>query len=83
MEGTNAMNLIKFSEVNVIIAKNQSEYLPMPAYIADDEYGTTTICWKLTIKERIKLLITGKIWHQILTFKKAMQPQILSVTKLI
>ena len=75
------MKLINFPEVNIVIAKDQPQYLPMPAHISDDEYGTTTVCWQLTLRERIKLLATGKIWHQMLVFKQRMQPQILTVVK--
>jgi len=73
------MNLIEFSEQNIVIAKNQPEYLPLPAYREDD--GRVTCCWKLSLKERLRILFTGKLWHQILTFNEPLQPQKLIVNK--
>ena len=74
------MKLIEFKGQNVVIAKDQPEYLPMPAYrIPHDPRGTIICCWKLSIKERIKLLFKGNIWHRILTFNGSVQPQLLEV----
>jgi len=72
------MKLIEFSEHNTVIAKNQPEYLPMPAFVDKaDPYGRIICCWKLTWKERLVLLFTGKLWHHILTFGQPIQPQLL------
>jgi len=73
------MELIEFPEQTIIVAKDQPEYNPMPAFIQDDDVGTLVCCWHLTLKERIKLLWTGKLWHTILTFKRSVQPQRLEV----
>lgn len=73
------MNLIQFKEQNTIIAENQSEYFPMPAHVEED--GVITCCWNLTIRERLQVLFSGKIWHQILTFRKPLQPQLLLIDK--
>ncbi len=76
------MKLIEFPEQTAIIAKNQPEYLPLPAYkFKDDVNGHIVCCWKLNWQEKIKLLFTGKIWHSILTFNQSLQPQFLSVKK--
>lgn len=75
------MTLIEFPEQTVVIAKDQPEYLPMPAHIADDVQRTTTICWYLTWKERVTLLFTGKLWHQMWTFGGSMTPQLMLVDK--
>lgn len=70
------MKLIEFPEQNLIIAKDQPEYLPMPAF-AD---GQRVICvWSLTWKERLRVLFFGRIWHEILTFGGPVQPQLLHV----
>lgn len=73
------MKLINFPEQNQVIAEDQLEYLPMPAHVTSDEQGRVVCCWKLTMKERIKLLFTGKLWHHILTFNRGVQPQLLEV----
>lgn len=72
------MNLIEFPEQTVVIAKDQPEYRPLPAFqFANDPEGKLACCWQLTWRERFKLLFTGKLWHQILTFHQPLQPQLL------
>jgi hypothetical protein len=69
------MKLIEFPEQTVVIAKHQPQYNPMPAWRREDDVeGLIVCCWRLTWRERIKLLFTGKLWHSILTFKQAIQP---------
>lgn len=75
------MKLVEFPEQTIIIAKDQPEYLPLPAHIEFDQYGTVTCCWELTLWERIKLLFSGRIWHQILAFRQPLQPQRLMIDK--
>ena len=75
------MKPIKFKEMNITFAENQPEYLPLPAYKAED--GEVVCCWSLSIKERIKLLLTGRLWAHLLTFNRPLQPIMLSVDKLI
>lgn len=76
------METIAFPEQTVIIAENQPEYLPMPAYyLAGDPTGLVICCWSLNWKERIRMLFSGRIWHQVLTFNHPLQPQLLSVGK--
>ena len=63
----------------VTIAKDQPEYDPMPAHVTPD--GTVTCCWRLSLLERLQVLFTGRIWHQILTFRSHLQPQLLQTTR--
>lgn len=72
---------IEFPEQTDILAKNQPQYLPMPVHRCTDSTGKMTFCWKLTWQERFKLLLTGKIWQQVMTFHGALQPQRLSIDK--
>ena len=76
------MELIEFPEQNVIYAKDQPEYRPLPAhrYVADPS-GTIVCCWRLTWRERLRVLFGGVIWHSILTFHQQLQPQLLTVEK--
>lgn len=75
------MKLIEFPEQTVVIAKDQPEYEPLPAHVFHDATGRIACCWRLTWRERFKLLFTGLIWHQVLTFGHALQPQLLTVEK--
>ncbi len=71
------MRPIKFKQTNVTFAKDQPEYIPLPAWKGED--GTVISCWELNGRERFKLLCGGKIWLRMLTFNKPLQPQRLSV----
>lgn len=73
--------LIEFPEQTDVIAKDQPQYIPMPVFRHGDEQGGVTCCWKLSMRDRIKLLFTGKLWHSIWTFYSPMQPQQISVDK--
>ena len=71
------MKPIEFKEQNITIAKDQPEYIPLPSHRTPE--GEVISCWGLTIKERLKVLLTGRIWISILTFNSKLQPQRLQV----
>lgn len=76
------MNLIEFPEQNVIYAKDQPEYQPLPAHrYADSPGGEIVCCWRLTWRERLAVLWRGVVWHRIWTFRTPLQPQLLQVAK--
>lgn len=58
------MKPVTFTECNYVYAKDQPEYLPLPALKTED--GTVTSCWALTLCERLRILFSGKIWCSIL-----------------
>lgn len=68
------MKPIEFKEQNKIYAKNQPPYLSLPVYEDNDLGGRVIHCWKLSLKERIKILFTGKLWINVLNFKNPLQP---------
>jgi hypothetical protein len=67
------MKPITFKESNIVFAKDQPEYLPLPAYKNDK--GDVISLWKFNFFERIKILFIGKIWFHVLTFNHPLQPQ--------
>ena len=69
----------KFKNYNIEFAKNQPEYLPLPAHISED--GTVTTCWELNDHDIENLMETKKLWLQILTFNNPLQPVMISVEK--
>ncbi len=73
------MDIIRFPECNVVYAENQPEYRPLPALKMED--GEIVTCWKLSIGERLKILFSGRIWLNVLTFNKPLQPLLMSVNK--
>lgn len=68
------MRPITFAEQNTTYAKDQPQYLPLPAH--KDEMGVVTTCWALSWRDRIKLLFTGRLWLQQMTFDEPLQPQL-------
>ena len=72
------MENIKFKECNVEIAKNQPEYKTLQAF-RDDR--VTITCYKLSFRERIKILFTGLLWLGQMNFGRALQPQLPTVNK--
>jgi len=66
------MKAVEFRESNVVFAKDQPEYQPLHAHKTDD--GIITSCWKLSFIERVKVLLNGCIYLQMLTFNKPLQP---------
>ena len=74
------MKPIGFKECNTVFAKNQDQYLNLPAQKTED--GQVTSRWKLTWKERFKVLFNGHIWINQMTFNTPLQPILPSVDNL-
>lgn len=70
------MKPVEFKEQNVVYAKDQKEYTPLPALRFDD--GTVISCWKMSWKELFKILLHRKVWVSVLTFNKPLQPLLVS-----
>ena len=73
------MTPVVFKEINVTFAENQPQYLPLPAH--RDAAGIVTTRWRLSFAERIKLLWSGCVWLQQMTFYQPLQPQKPSVDR--
>lgn len=73
------MRPIEFEERNVVYAKDQKEYLPLPAHKTED--GQVIFCESLSLKERIRVLLTGKIWVSLFTFNSPLQPSFFTTKK--
>jgi len=65
------MKPLQTSDTNVIIAKDQPEYIPLPAHYSN---GIITTCWSLTWVERVKMFVFGKFYLQIYTGARPLQP---------
>lgn len=74
------MKPVEFAEANTVFAKEQPQYLQLPAH-RDSRNGMVTSCWELTWKEKFAILFGGKLWLQQLTFNKPLQPQHPSIEK--
>ena len=75
------MKPTNFKEQNVIFAKDQPEYQPLPAFIEKSDKGQVISCWKLSIKERLRILFFGKLWCCMLTFNKPLTPVFFTTKK--
>jgi len=75
------MKPIEFPEQNVVFAKDQPEYLPLPALNTQNEMGEVISCWHLSFKERLMILFTGKLWVSLASFGKPLTPSFFTVKK--
>lgn len=66
------MKPVEFEGSNVVYAKDQPPYLPLPAHRNED--GRVTSCWQLSVWERFKILLTGRIFWTQMTFDQPLQP---------
>lgn len=67
------MTPVEFKQQNAVFAKNQPEYLPLPAHTNDEE---TISCWRLTWWERLKILCIGRLWLRQYNHGRPLQPQL-------
>lgn len=75
------MKPVKFKEHTVVYAENQPEYQPLPC-IRLKENGQVTSCWRLSWRERLRVLFTGRIWCSELMFNNPyLTPIFLSTVK--
>lgn len=75
------MKPIKFKHQNIVFAENQPEYQPLPALKIDAPTGEVISCWKLTFKERLKVLVFGRVWLSLMSFNKPLTPSYLAVDR--
>lgn len=66
------MKPVAFDGQNTVYAADQPQYLPLPAY--KNEQGQVLTCWKLSVLERLQVLVTGRVWLSMLTFNQPLQP---------
>ena len=72
------MENIKFEGCNAEIAKNQPEYKPLHAF---QDSKVTVTCYRLSFRERVKLLFTGRLWLGQMNFGYPLQPQLPTVNR--
>lgn len=71
------MTPVQFPQANIVLAKDQPEYNPLPAFF--DMQGTMVTAWQMDEDERKEFLRTGRIYLTQLTFGKPFQPVRLSI----
>jgi hypothetical protein len=73
------MKPIKFKECNVEFAKDQPEYNSLHAF--RDGNGVVVICWKLTLREAIRVMFRRRVWLSLMTFNNPLTPTFMSTKK--
>ncbi len=63
----------------VTYAEDQPEYLQLPVVRSRDDEARVISRWRLTWRERLRLLWRGELYLQMLTFHHPLQPVLLSV----
>jgi len=75
------MKPLEFPEQNIVYAKDQPEYVPLLGHKVDGPKGEFIFCMGLTLRERLQILFTGKLWCSLLTFNKPLTPSFFSTKK--
>lgn len=75
------MKAVPFKHQNIVFAENQPEYLPLPALKIESKEGEVITCWKLSFKERIKVLLFGNVWMSLMSFNSPLTPSMLAVNR--
>lgn len=65
------MQAVKFPGSNYVIAENQPEYQPLPAYM---DGKNVVVCFKFSFWERLHLLLFGRVYLHTMTFGTPYQP---------
>lgn len=74
------MKPVDFPQANTVFAKDQPEYLPLPARLEPHAEGApVTSCWQFTPEELAQIQATGCVYVTQLTFGQALQPQVVSL----
>jgi hypothetical protein len=69
-----------FEHLEIVLAKDQPEYAPLPALPVDDSQKLITR-WRLSWRERLQILVRGDLYLWIWTFRQRVQPVALQVSR--
>lgn len=70
------MRPVEFRGVNVIYGHNQEGVRPLPCHKAADNEGTATFCFELDPEERAQIAQEGKLWIQVWTYDRPLEPML-------
>ncbi len=75
------MKPVEFKHQNKVFGKDQPQYQPLPALIIDSPTAEVISCWKLSFKERLQVLILGRVWLSLASFNKPLTPSYLAINR--
>lgn len=67
------MKAVPFKNQNRVFGENQPQYIPLPVNESKDGYRVIS-CWKMTFKDRLRALFTGRVYVASLTYRSPLQP---------
>lgn len=70
-----------FKEQNTVFAKDQPQYKQLPVHVKKTPTGEVVSVWKLSFRERIILLFTGRVYQVQCMFGKPLTPSYLTTKK--
>lgn len=70
------MEPIEFPEQNFVWKASDPKHIPLPSYVNDRE---TISRWQLTFRERVAVLLTGRLWLRQCNYGARLQPQLVQV----
>lgn len=73
------MKPVDFKDSNICYARDQEEYQNLPAIKFPN--GEVVSCWKLSLKERLIVLLKGRVWLALLSFNKPLTPSFMAVNR--
>ena len=65
------MTPVTFDQANVVFAKDQPEYLQLPALVQDN---SVISCWEFSAEDLAELNKNKRLWVTVLTFGDSLQP---------
>lgn len=77
------MKPTEFEGQNVVFAKDQPQYQPLPAFKNDSQQGEVVQCWQLSDEEIETIVKTKRMWVMQMTFNAPLQPILLSTEPLV
>lgn len=66
------MRPIEFPQQTCVYAKDQPQYIPLPAHKSAE--GMVTSCWTFTFLERLRILFGANLFWTQHTFNSPLQP---------
>lgn len=75
------MKPVAFPEQTVVLAPDQKGYDPLPVHATPAPELIMVSCWRLGWRERLKLLLTGRLWLMQRTLGHPLQPSLITADR--
>lgn len=75
------MDPVDFPGADVVVAKDQPPYKPLPVQWVGGDMGVMLMCWEMSEEELAEVIRTRRIWITSLTFSQPIQPLCVSTDR--